>query len=120
MPGRRSLLSLSHVSSMTRGCACPIYYQGVVGVEKGSVIIRYTSAELLKTVWQGTPLACSRVSSMTIVGSRTLLSRSHVSSMTGGCTGPIYYHGVVNVDKGSVIIRYKKQISVSKHATREW
>jgi len=29
--------------------------------------------------------------------------------MTGGCTYPIYYQRVVNVDKGSVIIRYTKK-----------
>ena len=38
------------------------------------------------------------------VESRTLLSRSHVSSMTGGCTDPIYYQRVVSVGIGSVII----------------
>jgi len=41
------------------------------------------------------------------LGSRTLPSRSHVSSMTGGCACPIHYRGVVSVEKGSVIIRYK-------------
>jgi len=50
MVGSRTLLSRSRVSSMTGGCTCPIYYQGVVSVEKGSVIIRYKLAELLKTV----------------------------------------------------------------------
>ena len=57
------------------------------------------------------PRSPSHVSNMTIVGSRTLaklLSRSHVLSMTGGCVCPIYYRGVINDDKGSVIIRYKK------------
>jgi len=44
---------------------------------------------------------------MTMVGSRTLLSRSHVSSMTSGCTCPIYYRGVVRLEKGKVIIRHK-------------
>jgi hypothetical protein len=44
---------------------------------------------------------------MTWAGSRTLLSRSHVSSMTGGYTCPIYYRGVVSVQKGRLIIRYK-------------
>ena len=39
-----------HVSSMTGGCTCPIYYQRVVSVEKGSVIIRFKLAELIKTV----------------------------------------------------------------------
>jgi len=56
---------------------------------------------------------------MTIVGSRTLFFRSHVSSMTGECTYLIYYQRVVSVDKGSVIIRYKKQqISLSKKVLR--
>jgi len=44
---------------------------------------------------------------MTTVESRTLLSRSHGSSMTGGSTCPIYYQGIVSLEKGSVIIRYK-------------
>jgi len=43
---------------------------------------------------------------MSMVGSRTLLSRSLVSSMTDGCTYPIYYQRVVSLEKGSVIIRY--------------
>ena len=46
---------------------------------------------------------------MTRAGSRTLPSRSHVSSMTGECTYSIYYQRVVSVDKGSVISRYKKK-----------
>jgi len=103
----RILLSRSHVSSMTGGCTCPIYYQGVVSLEKGSVVIRYKLPELIKKVWRGTPPSRSHVSSMTMIGSRTLLSRSRVSSMTGGCTCPIYYQRVVGVQKGSVIIRYK-------------
>jgi hypothetical protein len=49
MVGSRTLLSHSHVSSMTGGCTCPIYYQRVVGVEKGSVIIRYKLPELIET-----------------------------------------------------------------------
>ena len=32
-------------------------------------------------------------------------SRSHVLSMTDGCTGPIYYQGDASAGKGSVIIR---------------
>ena len=40
-------------------------------------------------------------------GSRTLLSGSHVSSMTGECTYPICNQGVVSLQNGSVIIRYK-------------
>jgi hypothetical protein len=48
--GNQTLLSRNHVSSMTCGCTCPIYYQGVVSVEKGGVIIRYKLAELIKTV----------------------------------------------------------------------
>jgi hypothetical protein len=59
---------------MTGRYTCPIYYQGVVSVEKGSVIILYKLAELINNfLRRGTPL-----------------SRSHVSSMTGGCTCPIY------------------------------
>jgi len=35
-----------------------------------------------------------------------------LSSMTGGCTYPIYYHGrVVSVENGDVIIRYKKKLA---------
>jgi len=33
---------------MAVGCTCLIYYQGVVSVEKGSVIIRHKLAELIK------------------------------------------------------------------------
>ena len=44
---------------------------------------------------------------MTLVGSRTLLSRSHVSSMTGGSPCPIYYQRVVSGEERGVIIRYK-------------
>jgi hypothetical protein len=44
---------------------------------------------------------------MTGAGSRNLLSRCHVSGMTGGCTCPTYYQGVVSVAKGSVEIQYK-------------
>jgi len=69
------------------------------------MIIRYNK----KFLRQRTPLSRGHVSSMTRAGSRTLLSRSHVSSMTGiGCTCPIYYRGVVSVEKGSVIDIYKK------------
>jgi hypothetical protein len=46
----RTLLSLSHISNMTGEGTYPIYYQGVVSVEKGGVIIRYKLAELIKTV----------------------------------------------------------------------
>ena len=44
---------------------------------------------------------------MTRAGNRNLLSGSHVSSMTGGCTYLIYYQGVVSLGNGSVTIRYK-------------
>jgi hypothetical protein len=96
-------LSWSHVSNPAlpqpcfkhdrrSGCTCPIYYKGVVSVEKGSVIIRYRLAELIKKfLRRGAPLSRSHVSSMTMVESRTVLSRSHVSSMLGGWTCPIYY-----------------------------
>ena len=93
----------SHVSSMAGGCTCSIYYQGVVSIEKGSVIIRYKLPERIGKVSE---VSCSHVSSMTKAGSRSVLSRSHVSSMTGGLTCPIYYQGVVSIEKGSVIIRY--------------
>jgi len=116
---------------MTGGCTCPIYYQGVVRVEKGCVIIGYKLAELIKKIWRGTPpprshvssitmvesrnlLSRSHVSSMTMVGSRTLLSRSHVSTTAGGCTYPTYYQRVVSADKGSVIIRYKNKFAYQK------
>ena len=35
---------------MTSGCTCPIYYQGVDSLEKGSVIIRYKLPELIQNV----------------------------------------------------------------------
>jgi len=62
-----------------------IYYQGVISVEKGTVIIRYKLPELIKSKLRRwlTSLSCSRVSSMTM-----MVSRSHVSSMTGRCTCP--------------------------------
>ena len=40
---------------------------------------------------------------MTRAGSGTLLSRSHISSMTGECTYPIYHQRVVNVENGMVL-----------------
>jgi len=56
MVGSRTLLSRSNVSSMTSGDIRPIYYQGVVSVEKGSVIIGYKVAELIKAApWAGNP-----------------------------------------------------------------
>jgi len=107
--GNRNLLSGSHVSSMTGGCTYLIYYQGVVSLKNGSVTIRYKLPELIKNCALGgkAPLSRGHVSCMTRVGNRTLLSRSHVSSMTDGGTCPMYYQGVVSVEKGSVIIRYK-------------
>ena len=49
--GSRTLLSRNHVSSMiVERSACSIYYQVVVSIEAGSVIIRYKLAELIKTV----------------------------------------------------------------------
>jgi len=54
-----------------------------------------------------TPLSRGHVSSMTRARSRTLLSHSHISSLTGGCTCRIYYQGGVSVEKGSMIFRYK-------------
>jgi len=72
-------------------------------------MIRYQKKWLIKKVSEAAkPLSRSLVSSMTRAGSRTLRSRRHVSSMTGECTCGIYYQGVATVDKGSVIIRHKK------------
>ena len=105
--GCRTLLSRSHVSSMTGECTYPIYYQRVVSLEKGSVIIRYPLPELTQKVSDAAnpalPQPCFKHD---YGGESNLLSRSHVSSMTGGCTFPIYYPGVVSVEKGRVIIRY--------------
>jgi len=77
-----------------------------VSLQKGSVIIRHKLPELIKKVSEAANPALSRshVSSMTIGESN--LSCRHVS-MTGGCTCPIYYQGVVRLEKRSVIIRYK-------------
>jgi hypothetical protein len=84
---------------MAGAWTCPIYYRGAVSVEKGSVIIRYKLPELIKKFL--------RRGNALLQGGRTLLSRSHVPSMTGGCTCPIYYQGVVSFEKGGVIMRYK-------------
>jgi len=63
MLGSRALLSPSHVSSMTGECTCPIYYEGVVSLEKGSVIIRYNLPELIKKfLMRRTPIFRSHVS----------------------------------------------------------
>ena len=101
----------SHVSSMAGGCTCWTYYQGGVSIEKGSVMIRYKLPERIKKVSEA---SCSHVSNMTRAGSRTVLSRGHVSSMTGGFTCPIYYQGVMRSEKGSVIIRYKLPELITK------
>jgi len=103
---------------MTGGCTGPIYYQGVVSVEKGSVMILYQLAELIKKDSEpANPLSRSHVSSMTRAGSRTLPSRRHIPSMTGERTYPIYYQTVVSVDKGSMIIRYQKTTELSRDDT---
>ena len=74
------------------------------------MIIRYKKNKLAyqKNVLGGGELSRGHVLSMTSAVDRTLLSRNHVSSMTGGCTYPMYYQRVVSGDKGSVIIRYRK------------
>ena len=86
---------------MTGECACPIYYRGVVSVEQGSVIKFDTNYLSLskKRLSRRSPLSRSRVSSMTMAGSRSLASRSHISSVTGECTHPIDYLGVVSVEE---------------------
>jgi hypothetical protein len=73
---------------MTGGCTCPIYYQGVVSVEKGSVIVRYELAELIKTVCE----PCSP------------------AALFQACQADVLvrFTTVVSGEKGSVIIRYKK------------
>jgi len=105
--GRRTLLSRSHVSSMTGGCTCPIYYQGDVRVAKGSVIIRSKLPELIKNVSRAGNCSPADMFQACIGGGSNLLSRNYVSSTTGECTCPIEYQGVFSVAKGSVIIRSK-------------
>ena len=84
-------------------------------MEKGSVMIIYKLAELIKKLLRrGTLLSCCPGASRSMVGSRTLVSGSHVSSMTSGCTSPMYYQGVVSLEKGSMIIRYANYLSLSK------
>ena len=63
--------------------------------------------ELIKKV-SDTPLLPRPCFKHDWAGRRTLLSCSHVSSMTSGYSDPIYYRRVVSVEKGSVIARYKK------------
>jgi len=112
------MLSRSHVSSMTGGYTCPIYYRGVLSIEKESMIIRYKLAELIKKVLRPEPFSRSQVSSMPMVGRRTMLSRSHVSSMTGRCTCPISYRGVFSIEKESMIIRYNLAELIKKFLSR--
>jgi len=51
--GSGTLLFCSHVSSMTGGCGCSVYYQEVVSLEKGKVIIRHKLPELIKSFCGG-------------------------------------------------------------------
>jgi len=81
--GDGTLLSRNHVSIMTGGCTYPMYYQTVVSGEKGSAIIRDKKNKLADQKKVRNPPCQGHVSSMTWAGSRTMLSRSHVSSMTG-------------------------------------
>jgi len=77
-------------------------------VEKGGMIIRYKLPELIKTVSSaGNPALPQPCLKHDYAGSRSLLSLSHASSMTGGCPCSIYYQGVFSVEKGGVIIRCK-------------
>ena len=72
---RRTPLSRSHAVAMFQAgeCTYPIYYQRVVNVDKGSVIIRYKLPELIKKVSQaGNPALPSHVSSMPIYRIREL------------------------------------------------
>jgi hypothetical protein len=92
--GPQTLLSRSRVSTMTGRCTYPIHHQRGASVENGSVIIQYRR----QFGW-----AYQKES---FLGSRTPLSRGHVSSMTkrvvehcspdvssmpGECIYPIYY-----------------------------
>jgi len=62
------------------------------------VIIRYKLVELIKSCLcrEGTSLSAML---QAYVGSRTLRSRSRVLSMTGRCTWPMYYQGIVSLEK---------------------
>jgi len=119
------LLSRGHVSSMTGGRTCPIYYQRVA-----QACFKHDFGEESKVA---VPQPCFKhdfggESKVTLPepcfkhdfgGSRTLLSRRHVSSMTGERTCPIYDRGVVSVEKGSMIIRYKLAELIKKFSGRE-
>ena len=120
---------------MTGGCTYPIYYQRVGSGDKGSVIIRSKKNKLayqkmfLRKGSPGLSRPCVKHDRRTdlsdiLPGSCYCRKRrcdnylnlskkfgrepSHVSSMTGGCTCAICHQRVVNVDKGSVIIRPNK------------
>jgi len=101
---------------MAGGCTCPIYYQRLVSVDKGSVIIRYKHklAYQKKSLRKGNPV----------------LPQPCFKHDYGGESNPdlprtcckhdrrIYYHGVVRVEKGCVIIRYKLAELIKKKLAR--
>jgi len=107
--GSQTLLSRSHVSTKTGGCTYPIYYRLSVLTKEAWYFdpknnkLAYQKRKILT---RETPFSRGHVSSITRAWSWTLLSRSHVSSKTHWCTCPIYYQGVVSVEKGSAITRY--------------
>ena len=82
---------------MTGECTYPIYYQRVVSVDKGNVIIRYKKNKLA-------PVAYFKHD-----------RRMYLCDIQPGswwcrkrrCDNSIYYQGVVGIEKGGVTIRYK-------------
>jgi len=112
--------SCSHISSMTRRESnsalprpCVKHDSRMYDILPGSCELwkrKYDNSMQITWAYQrcflGKPLNRSHISSMTR-RNRTLLFRSPVSSMTGGCSYPIYYQGVVSIAKGSVIIPCK-------------
>jgi len=73
---------------MTGGCTCPIYYQGVVSVEKGSVIIRYKLVELIKIVCE--PCSRSHVWSTTMRGVEPCYPAAMFQSWLGEESNPVH------------------------------
>jgi len=57
--------------------------------QKEKVIIRHKLPELIKSLLDGEPRSCA------------------ATFQAGGCTCPMYYRGVVSLEKGRVIIRHK-------------
>jgi len=122
----REPLSCNHVSSMTRRGVEPclkfpqpcfkrdrrMYLSDILPGSCQSWKRKYDNSMEITWAYQKsfwTLLSRSHVSSMTRAGSRTLPSRSHISSMTGGWTCPMYYQGVVSRKR-----KYENWLSLSK------